>query len=341
LRAAEVFGVAEYLNTCAEAVYKSTVEEPLGKVMLRGHQLPGVTQEPAFTGFGKATPCAAFGAKESIFPRDVEPEGKDVKAMYQRTHGDFDPGEMFHRGYSWPNEVRENPHFQFGRAAAGANNGVKAALSAHLLDATGNFPVTNIVNHASECYQQVTADPLAKSKNRLQGPPKVPGSHAFGRASGHDPVPAGKIINGCYSAEDCLPDKDLGRCIAPGRRNFVTDSSLGAPTIRSDKVAPPFERRSVASTTNYGDDHSAYSLLFPDKWGAFGLSRDDFQLRRGRQELLGLLEAAGHPMDNVVFEGIFCAACNMYGDNDRRASLETLMTVCANPDFGAPPHAQT
>merc|ERR1712232_1219940 len=167
-----------------------------------------------------------------------------------------------------------------------------------------------------------------------QGAAKVSGSHAFGRASGHDPVPAGKIINGCYSAEDCLPDKDLGRCIAPGRRNFVTDSSLGAPTIRSDKVAPPFERRSVASTTNYGDDLGAYGLLFPDKWGAFGLSRDDFQLRRGPRELMGLLEAAGHPMDNVVFEGIFCAACNMYGDHDQRASLETLMTVCANPDDG-------
>merc|ERR1712232_1032886 len=319
-------------------------EEPLGKMMLRGHELPAQTQKSEFVGFGKATPCVPYGAKECLFPRDVEPESEEVKAMYQHTHGYFDPGDMFHRNYVWPSAVLDDPHFQFGAAAldARAGNGVKEALNAHLLDSTGNFPVTTLVNHASECYQQVTSDPLAKGKNRLQGPPKVPGSHVFGRASGTEQLPAGKIINGLYAEHECLPDKDLGRCIAPGRRNFITEAPLGAPTVRIDKVAPPFERRSVASTTNYGDDLGAYGFLFPDKWGAFGLSRDDFQLRRGPRELMGLLEAAGHPMDNVVFEGIFCAACNMYGDHDQRASLETLMTVCANPDFGAPTaHAQT
>merc|ERR1712232_1336952 len=124
--------------------------------------------------------------------------------------------------------------------------------------------------------------------------------------------------------------------IEPGRRNFVTEAALGAPTVRSDKVAPPFEKRSVANTTNYGDDLGAYGLLFPDKWRVGSLSRADLHIRRGKPELLELLEAAGHPMDHVDFEGIFCAACNTYADNERRASLEALMTVCANPDFSTP-----
>lgn len=339
LRSAEVVGIAEYMNKVGETVYKSTVEEPLGKIALRGHLLPTETQETDFA-FGKATPRLPYGSKESIFPPDgVVIESDEAKALYQRTHGDFDPGDMFLRGYIWPHAISGNPHFQFGAAAndAKSGNGVREALTANLLDSTGNFPATQIINHASECYQVVTADPMAKSRNRLQGSPKVPASHAYGKSSSKEPVSAGKLISGFYSGEECLPDKDLGRCIVQGRRNIITEAPLGAPTIRNDKVPPAFEKRSVASCTNYGDDLGAYGLLFPDKWVAGGLAKDDFQRRRGRQELLKLLEGAGHPMDHVTFEGVFCTACNMYGDDDPRASLEAITMVCGHPDFGAPP----
>jgi hypothetical protein len=259
--------------------------------------------------------------------------------MYQRTHHSFDPGEMFKRGYYWPSAICDNANFQFGlekKDKLPAGSGVKQAMSCNTKDATGNVPTTQLVSHASQCYQQAVADPLAQSRNILCGKPNVPASHAFGQPSNKEQTSVGLLMRHFNKTEDLMPEKDLGRCVVQGRRNFITEMPFGTPTIRKDKTAPAFEHRSVASNTNYGDDVGAYGLLFPDKWRVGGLSRDDLEARRTSRELQELLESAGHPLNAIAFEGIFCSACNMYADGQRLASLEAILKVCAQPDSDAP-----
>lgn len=60
-------------------------------------------------------------------------------------------------------------------------------------------------------------------------------------------------IKGAPSTRICFSS---WQSITPGFRNAVADRrAFGVPTIRSD--IPPYARRSVADTQNYGDDSSA------------------------------------------------------------------------------------
>merc|ERR1711972_606681 len=92
-RSGQQFGVAEYRNSRGEAIYHSTTREPLGKPYVRGHMLPPETYGPNFPGFGKAEQRGR-SAKETIFPRETQPEVERTKELYKRTHGSFGAGEM-------------------------------------------------------------------------------------------------------------------------------------------------------------------------------------------------------------------------------------------------------
>lgn len=332
-RAGERFGIAEYIEARGESIYESTIREPLGKVS--GKRLPFKLPEKGLS-FGKATPRGPVDAKETIFPRNVTPDSEETIKRYQRTHGDFGAGEMNLRGYDWPAAVLDDPYFQFGFAAMDARSGrgVKEALSVDHADETGNYPVTRVVNQSSENYKEVTEHCLGERKNLMQGPPKLPSSHAYGQPNIRG-VPASIVMRGFYSDAERLPDSDLGRCTVPGRRNFMTNAQFGVPTVRCDKSAPPFERRSVANSTNYGDDLTSYSLIFPNKWRFQGISDEDFQVRRGMDELRDIFESAGFSMAPPAFAEIFDAAVEACGDGEHRASLQAFMQVYSYKEFGA------
>eukprot|EP00927_Polykrikos_kofoidii_P044025 TRINITY_DN38115_c0_g2_i1.p1 TRINITY_DN38115_c0_g2~~TRINITY_DN38115_c0_g2_i1.p1 ORF type:complete len:559 (-),score=68.37 TRINITY_DN38115_c0_g2_i1:101-1777(-) len=329
-KAGQLVGIAEYINMRGESIYRSTVEEPLGRSFSRGHALPSCSNDADFPGFGKPTPRGPVTAKEAVFPRGGEQESDEVKELYKRTHANYAPGEMSLRKYQWPRSISADPHFRFGMPEplepAGKGRGAKKALSADCEDHCG-VPLTKIVKLKSEDYRHVTEDRLALGKNLKQGRPPVPSSHAFGAASGPPQPNAAELLHGWYSHEEQLPDRDLGRCTVPGRRNYSSQMSMGVPSIRRDKPALQFEKRSVANCTNFGDDLQAYDLICPNKFQVRGVTVEDFQIRRSESELRRLFEGAGGHLSPGDFEELFSRAAGLYKDGSNLVSLEVFMSL--------------
>lgn len=330
-RAGQKLGIAEYVQSRGEAIYETVRKEPLGVSCSRGHVLPEETKKDAFPGFGKKITLDEFDAKESIFPRYVDEDSAEDKAMYKRTHGSFDPGEMIKRNYEWPAKLVDK-HFAFGATVKdqpgnlNAGGGAKSALNMDL-EADKSFPRTRVVNRNSEDYRQVVNDQLGNSRNMLQGRPPVPAGHAFGLKSGRDNTHAGELVRGFYPPTQQKPDEDLGKCTVRGRRNFHTRRPFGVPSVRHDLEPPPHHKRSVASSTNYGDDHSAFGLIYPQKFGFRGVVDDDFTFRRPSDEIRSLLVGAGYTLQDQDFRMLWDQAVQTFGDDEELVSLEVMLNI--------------
>lgn len=166
--------------------------------------------------------------------------------MYNKTHGNFAPGEQRNREYNW--SVDKTLH-RFGYGEQRLLNG--AAMSIHNERFEGSFPKTVIVKKTVEDQKAVTQDPLGKPKNMGQGKPPIASDHVFGVRNivGNDVWNAGKCIHGQPNEKELQPDKDLGKSVKPGCRNSVRKEEdmnrvFGTPTIRTD--IPYREKRSVA-----------------------------------------------------------------------------------------------
>ena len=70
------------------------------------------------------------------------------------------------------------------------------------------------------------------------------------------------------------------------------DRMFGVPTIRSDIDKKGV--KSVADPNNYGDELPAVALLFPSKFSHMGLSKEDFALKRSREEIKEIFESIGY-----------------------------------------------
>jgi len=333
-RAGQKLGIAEYVQSRGEAIYDTVKKEPLGTSWNRGHVLPEETKQESFPGFGKKLVLDDFDAKETIFTRFVGPEKEEDKARYKRTHGSFDPGEPISRAYDWPKEVTHDVHFKFGKTDSAGNNysggGAKSALTMDLeADKTGAlcFPRTRVVDRVSENFRQVANDQLGNSRNMLQGRPPVVAGHAFGLKSGHDNTHAGELMRGFYTPAEQRADKDLGKCQLKGRRNFNTKRPFGVPSVRHDLDAPPTHKRSVASATNYGDDHSAFGLIYPQKFGFRGVADNDFFVRREPEQVRSLLEGAGYKLEDQDFRMLWDDAVDAFGDGEQLVSLEVMLNI--------------
>jgi hypothetical protein len=285
------------------------------------------------SGFGKPTPRDR-PAKESIFPRDGDPDTAEITALYRKTHSSYLPGEMVDRSYKWPESIAADEHFRFGLTEipepGTRGKGVKNALSGSGHPNSYSGGPTRIVKMTSEHYRQVCDDPLGANKNLMQANQPVPPGHTYGVSSGTDTVSAGQLIQGYYAEDEQMPDDDLGRCTVVGRRNHVTERHLGVPTIRSDMEAHPPERRSITCSTNFGDDLSAYGLICPNKFQFRGVSDKDFQVRRSRGEMQRLFEGAGRKIAAEDFDMLFDTALELIGDGQELVSLELLMSMYAH-----------
>lgn len=331
-KSGQKFGIAEYVQSRGESIYHTVRMEPLGSSYSRNHVLPEETKKGSFPGFGKALSLDAFDAKECIFPRLAAPDTAEDKARYKRTHGSFDPGEPIDRNYAWPNKVRENQHFRFGAtdtAKPGNLNSGEGAKNALTMDLEEDktYPQTKVVNRTSEHYRQVANDQLGQSRNLLQGRPPVSPGHAYGCKSGRDNTHAGELMRGFYPPADQRPDADLGKCTVKGRRNFHTKRPFGVPSVRNDLEPPPHHRRSVASATNYGDDHSAFNLIYPEKFGFRGVSDNDFFVRRPADEMRSLLEGCGYNLEDQDFRMLWEDAVKVFEDEEPCVSLEVMLNI--------------
>lgn len=331
-RSGQKLGIEEYMQSRGEAIYKSVQQEPLGASFIRGYKFP---DDPMKRAFGKECPKDEFDAKECVFPKWADDDTDDNKERYKKTHGAYDPGEMISRKYEWPQKITANPHFRFGVTDAGPvgslQNGV-GAKSVLTMDKEidNTLPRTRIGKKTAENFREVANDQLATSRNLLQGQPPVPAGHSFGLKSGADMTHAGELVRGFYSPEEQMPDSDLGKCTVKGRRNFQSRRPFGTPTVRLDLEAPPHHKRSVASCTNYGDDHDAYGLIYPEKFGHRGVSDTDFVQRRPPGDLRQLVEGAGYKLNDDQFQMLWDEGVRLFGDEEQLVSLEIYLALLAD-----------
>lgn len=332
-KSGQKFGIEEYVQSRGESIYATVRQEPLGRSWCRGHVLPDETKKSEFKGFGKAITLDKYDGKEIIFPKDfIEPEKEEDKARYKRTHGSFDPGEAISRKYVWPDKVSRNPHFKFGATDTTkpgnlvSGDGAKTALTMDR-EEDRSYPCTQVVDRASETYRQVANDQLGAGRNMLQGKPPVPAGHAFGLKTTLDSTHAGELTRGFYTPAEQRPDPDLGKCTVKGRRNFHTKRPFGVPSVRHDLQPPPHHKRSVASSTNYGDDHSAFSLIYPEKFGFRGVADNEFFARRPADEMRGLLEGAGYKLEDQDFRMLWEEAVQVFEDDQNLVSLEVMLNI--------------
>jgi hypothetical protein len=87
-------GLADKFNDAKEGKYASAVREPLGLSYQRVYQWPDqVKQAGDKHSFGVPT-GVSMNAKDVLYPSGGAMEEKnETSKMYQRTHGNFGPGE--------------------------------------------------------------------------------------------------------------------------------------------------------------------------------------------------------------------------------------------------------
>lgn len=92
IKAQNLNGLADKFNDAKEGKYASAIREPLGKSYQRGYNWPKQAQQEGHT-FGVATNFS-INAKDVLYPQSGSYEEKaETAKMYQKTHGNFGPGE--------------------------------------------------------------------------------------------------------------------------------------------------------------------------------------------------------------------------------------------------------
>lgn len=327
------------LNERKEAVYESNKREPLGKAYVRGHPAPAALADESAFRFGKTTGAPRHSSeqqgKDIICP--VEPGSADPEEheRYVRTHNAFEPGEQVDRGYAWPQEVaRENHRFGRPDGARLDGAGVRAALSGTDPDVEGGemaVQQTRIVPISAEDFRRAVRDPIGGRARGVHGAPPVPAEFAFGTRSKHE-ASAAECLKGNYSAEEQLPDKDLGRCIREGRRNITAETrAFGKPSrvgaaSRSSCAAPLFRPPPRVAVAAMHDDAGAAQTLAPDCLEAKGLVSDEFSEPRDRREVQSLLEGAGYRMSAEEFDHVWDSASR----GEQHASLKEVIRARAD-----------
>lgn len=129
------------------------------------------------------------------------------------------------------------------------------------------YPQTHIVKKTVQDYMATSADHLGRSKNLGQGqadrgPDFV---HGIKNVQGGDPWNAARCIHGEPTANQLLPDRDLGKSTKPNCRNVVrtpqdAHRSFGVPTIRRD--IPMKDFKSVADYQVSNLHLSCNNILF-------------------------------------------------------------------------------
>ena len=94
IKAQNLNGLADKFNDAKEGKYASAVREPLGQSYQRGYNWPKqVAQNQGAHSFGVPT-GVSMSAKDVLYPAGGAMEEKnETSKMYQRTHGNFGPGE--------------------------------------------------------------------------------------------------------------------------------------------------------------------------------------------------------------------------------------------------------
>ena len=305
-----------------EEQYASVKAEPLGTTMHRkGHTVPDQA-------FGMQSDKSEE-AKRLIFPVDTFVD-EDKEAVYQKTHGNYAPGQQRPSSYDWSrvgekgDAASPNDHV-FGLKPSLEVDGV--AKSMNIDENTGQVAKTKIVAVRQGQYKEKTKKPLGQVRPKGDRDAALPPDHTFGVSTlARDDWGTGSLIRGEYAEEDQQPDADLGRSktkhTVPDRETRV----FGVPSVRYDVAAP--RNRSVANTANFGTEPNASGVIRPPKYSHYGLFEEDFEAPLGYDELYDLIMDSGMDVSADDFERFYARAVELTGSETpniaqfRRAMIE-------------------
>ncbi|XP_020663010.3 EF-hand domain-containing family member B isoform X1 [Pogona vitticeps] len=97
----------------------------------------------------------------------------------------------------------------------------------------------------------------------------------------------------------------------------------GVPTIRSDIPAPQFRR--ISDNTNYGDQATAYALLYPSIYSNKGVYERDFFKTRSKEEIARILRNIGVQLSDESFDEIWRQAS--LKDHRGKVCVESIRNV--------------
>ncbi|XP_063159943.1 EF-hand domain-containing family member B [Candoia aspera] len=97
----------------------------------------------------------------------------------------------------------------------------------------------------------------------------------------------------------------------------------GVPTIRSDISAPRFRR--ISDNTNYGDQATAYALLYPSICSNKGVYEKDFFKIRSKEEIAAILRNIGVELSEESFDEVWRQAC--LKDHRGKVCVESIRNV--------------
>lgn len=306
LRASNAPGsMGDLLSTTREAaVYESAWREPLGQAWVRGHEVPAALKENHEFSFGRSTGghrrAWHQSGKEDIAPTHHNLAGAEEEKVhheqYVRSHRAFAPGEQARRRYQWPGDIARNTSgHSFGVSTWVADGGgVREAMKDHT-EALGCS--SRVVSLKDQEFQKTSFSPLGgrPAPSRAAALPWKPPNHAFGLGTMRS-ASAGELIRGDYSQEEQLPDRDLGRCVKPGRRNVSNESRAFGKSFRRPE-----------------HEFGAVDVLYPGPFAEKGITREDFVQLRSKHEVKSLFECAGCSLAPDEFENVWESATKTAG----------------------------
>lgn len=262
----------DFLNEQKESIYQSRIREPLGSGYRRGHVLPAHTQDPKFR-FGH-TSSVSESAKGLIYFNEPIPnkQARSLAAKMTTTKNtpyemDRDITRQIDRNYDWNGcGIDPNTH-RFGKTEPLFHNGVAQSLRWN-----GD---TKIASNRVVQVRSAMHDRLGKGREVRGALRNLGEDFAFGKTNEPDEWGAKKCIQGNYSLQDQMPDKDLGMSTRKLARiqqipPNIGDRAYGIPSIRMDLRAP--HMRSVADPQNYGNEADCKGLLYPSRFASDGVT---------------------------------------------------------------------
>ncbi|CAE8624373.1 unnamed protein product, partial [Polarella glacialis] len=300
---------------------------------VRGHEMPAFLQNEKSFRFGQKTAASTHMShqtgKDAIAPPPAEgAEDPQAHERYVRSHQAFAPGERVNRRYAWPTEILAQPEkhafglsLSAGPGVAQDGRGVREALTSFDCspDEEGR---TRIVTRLGEDFRRATFGPIG---GRPAGRYQVSADMTFGTPSSKSStVSAGQLIRGCYTAEEQLPDRDLGRCLREGRRNIDTDRVFGQatrPLSRTDSFVgaafSPWPRGQGGDAGQHQsrmrfDDEESQSGI-GDVIAPKGACKREFAQPRSKGEAQSLLQAAGCELGPAEFDGLWGSVADKAG----------------------------
>ncbi|XP_076135699.1 EF-hand domain-containing family member B [Alosa pseudoharengus] len=99
-----------------------------------------------------------------------------------------------------------------------------------------------------------------------------------------------------------------------GRASTANVPTHGVPTVRLDLPAPRVRR--VSDRTNYGDQASAYDLLYPPLHSLWGVHEEHFFSARPKDEISAIFRNAGVNVSEEAFEEAWRMASTRHPDGE-------------------------